>query len=84
MVQVRQSTIIDAPIEEVWAILRDFNGHDRWHPAIAASEIDGVGIERGATPVGFDGAIAGTGLATAGVAPSRRASRLRIAAKPAR
>ncbi|TPJ72880.1 SRPBCC family protein [Mesorhizobium sp. B2-7-1] len=41
MVQVRQSTIIDAPIEEVWAILRDFNGHDRWHPAIASSEIDG-------------------------------------------
>ena len=41
MVQVRQSTIIDAPIEEVWAILRDFNGHDRWHPAIAFSEIEG-------------------------------------------
>ncbi|WP_217577489.1 zinc-binding dehydrogenase [Mesorhizobium sp. GbtcB19] len=41
MVEVRQSTIIDAPIEEVWAILRDFNGHDRWHPAIASSEIDG-------------------------------------------
>src|SRR5262245_20580411 len=41
MVQVRQSTIIDAPIEEVWAILRDFNGHDRWHPAIKSSEIDG-------------------------------------------
>lgn len=41
MVQVRQSTIIDAPIDEVWAILRDFNGHDRWHPAIAFSEIEG-------------------------------------------
>ncbi|BCM17454.1 SRPBCC family protein [Mesorhizobium sp. J8] len=41
MVEVRQSTIINAPIEEVWAILRDFNGHDRWHPAIASSEIDG-------------------------------------------
>ena len=41
MVQVRQSTVIDAPIGEVWSILRDFNGHDRWHPAIAASEIDG-------------------------------------------
>ena len=41
MVQVRQSTIIDAPIETVWSILRDFNGHDRWHPAIASSEIDG-------------------------------------------
>lgn len=41
MVQVRQSTVIDAPIEQVWSILRDFNGHDRWHPAIAFSEIDG-------------------------------------------
>lgn len=41
MVQVRQSTIIDAPIDEVWDILRDFNGHDRWHPAIASSHIEG-------------------------------------------
>jgi NADPH2:quinone reductase len=41
MVKVVQSTVIDAPVEAVWAILRDFNGHDRWHPAIASSEIDG-------------------------------------------
>lgn len=41
MVKVCQSTIIDAPIGDVWSILRDFNGHGRWHPAIAASEIDG-------------------------------------------
>ncbi|MFB9983678.1 zinc-binding dehydrogenase [Mesorhizobium kowhaii] len=41
MVRVCQSTIIDAPIDEVWAILRDFNGHDRWHPAISFSEIEG-------------------------------------------
>ncbi|UDL92369.1 SRPBCC family protein [Mesorhizobium sp. PAMC28654] len=41
MVKVRQSTIIDAPIDDVWAILRDFNSHDRWHPAIAFSEIEG-------------------------------------------
>lgn len=41
MVEVRQSTIIDAPIEAVWAVLRDFNGHDRWHPAIASSAIEG-------------------------------------------
>lgn len=41
MVRVCQSTIIEAPIDEVWAILRDFNGHDRWHPAIAFSEIEG-------------------------------------------
>lgn len=40
MVQVCQSTIIDAPIDEVWRVLRDFNGHDRWHPAIASSAIE--------------------------------------------
>jgi NADPH2:quinone reductase len=41
MVKICQSTVIDAPIDDVWAILRDFNGHDRWHPAIAFSEIEG-------------------------------------------
>lgn len=41
MVEVRRSTIIDAPIDEVWAVLRDFNGHDRWHPAVAQSRIEG-------------------------------------------
>ena len=40
MVQVRQSTVIEAPIEAVWEILRDFNGHDRWHPAVATSTIE--------------------------------------------
>ena len=40
MVQVRETTIIDAPVDEVWRVLRDFNGHDRWHPAVAASEIE--------------------------------------------
>jgi NADPH:quinone reductase len=40
MVRVIASTIINAPIAEVWAILRDFNGHDRWHPAIAKSKIE--------------------------------------------
>jgi NADPH:quinone reductase-like Zn-dependent oxidoreductase len=40
MVQVRRSTVIDAPIDAVWAILRDFNGHDRWHPAVAESLIE--------------------------------------------
>ena len=43
MVRVCQSTIIDAPIDEVWAILRDFNGHDRWHPAVASSRIEDGG-----------------------------------------
>lgn len=41
MVSVRRSTVIDAPIEAVWEILRDFNGHDRWHPAVRRSHLDG-------------------------------------------
>lgn len=40
MVKVTRSTIIDAPIEAVWALLRDFNDHDRWHPAVAKSQIE--------------------------------------------
>lgn len=40
MVDVRRSAIVDAPIDEVWRMLRDFNGHERWHPAIAASRIE--------------------------------------------
>jgi len=40
MVEVVRSTIIDAPIEAVWEVLRDFNSHGGWHPAIAASQIE--------------------------------------------
>jgi NADPH2:quinone reductase len=40
MVKVRRSTVIDAPIDEVWRFLRDFNGHERWHPAVAESRIE--------------------------------------------
>jgi len=40
VVQVRRSTVIDAPIDAVWGLLRDFNGHDRWHPAVAESRIE--------------------------------------------
>ncbi len=40
MVKVRRSTILDAPIEEVWEVIRDFNGHDRWHPVVATSFIE--------------------------------------------
>ena len=31
--KIVRSTVIDAPIERVWAVLRDFNSHDRWHGA---------------------------------------------------
>jgi hypothetical protein len=40
MVHVVKSTIIDAPVDRVWTILRDFNGFDRWLPPIKASTIE--------------------------------------------
>jgi len=38
--RVTRSTVIDAPIERVWDVLRDFNSHLYWHPIIATSEIE--------------------------------------------
>lgn len=39
--KIVRSTVIDAPIERVWAVLRDFNSHDQWHSAIDTSRIEG-------------------------------------------
>jgi hypothetical protein len=40
MVKVLRSTILDAPVDDVWAVIRDFNGHDRWHPAVRDSAVE--------------------------------------------
>jgi hypothetical protein len=40
MPRVLKSTIVAAPIEAVWDVLRDFNGHERWHPAVTDSQIE--------------------------------------------
>lgn len=40
MARVHESTIINAPIDAVWHILRNFNSHVDWHPAIATSQIE--------------------------------------------
>jgi hypothetical protein len=40
VIRIIRSTIVDAPTDSVWAVLRDFNGHDRWHPAVAKSMIE--------------------------------------------
>ncbi|MDP5218887.1 SRPBCC family protein [Ruegeria sp. 2205SS24-7] len=40
MVRVVRSTVLDAPVEAVWQVIRDFNGHDQWHPAVASSHIE--------------------------------------------
>ena len=34
------STVVDAPADKVWAVIRDFNGLPTWHPAIADSEVE--------------------------------------------
>jgi hypothetical protein len=40
VVKICKSTVLNAPVEAVWDVLRDFNGHDRWHPAVATSQIE--------------------------------------------
>ena len=40
MIRVRRSAVIDAPIERVWEVLRDFNSHSAWHPAVGESHIE--------------------------------------------
>ena len=39
--KVVRSTIIDAPIARVWAVIRDFNSHDQWHAVVNTSHIEG-------------------------------------------
>lgn len=39
-VHVNVSTVIDAPIDAVWAIVRDFNALPMWHPVIVSSQIE--------------------------------------------
>jgi hypothetical protein len=41
MVKVFTSSVIDAPADRVWAVVRDFNALPAWHPAIADSRIEG-------------------------------------------
>jgi hypothetical protein len=43
MARAHASTVIDAPIEKVWAHIRDFNSLDDWHPGIRASMIEDGG-----------------------------------------
>lgn len=40
MPHVRKSVVLDAPTDTVWGVIRDFNGHDAWHPAVATSQIE--------------------------------------------
>ena len=39
-ISVIKTAVIDAPIDRVWRVLRDFNSHARWHPAVAGSRME--------------------------------------------
>ena len=40
MANVFVSSVLDAPVDRVWARIRDFNALPRWHPRIAESQIE--------------------------------------------
>jgi NADPH2:quinone reductase len=40
VIRVVRSAVVDAPIERVWEVLRDFNSHTAWHPVVAESHIE--------------------------------------------
>ena len=37
--KVVETTVINAPVDKVWAAVKDFDSLDKWHPAIAKDEI---------------------------------------------
>lgn len=41
MVRIYVSDVINAPIDRVWPIIRDFNGLPNYHPLFTDSEIEG-------------------------------------------
>ena len=43
MARAHASSVINAPIEQVWARIRDFNTLDDWHPCISSSVIEDGG-----------------------------------------
>jgi hypothetical protein len=40
LLKVVRSTILDAAVDRAWTVIRDFNGHDQWHPAVERSVIE--------------------------------------------
>ena len=47
MAECRQQTLIDAPLEIVWGLIRDVNRHPDWWPRVA--EVECGGLEEGCT-----------------------------------
>ena len=40
MIRAYRSAVISAPVQKVWAAIRDFNAQPAWHAAIVQSEIE--------------------------------------------
>ena len=40
MIKIVESCVFEAPVDTVWSLIRDFNGHESWHPAIDVSSIE--------------------------------------------
>jgi len=40
MAKISMSSVINAPIDEAWARIREFNALPDWHPAFADSHIE--------------------------------------------
>ena len=40
VIRIERSGVIPAPAAAVWRVLRDFNGHAEWHPAVVSSAIE--------------------------------------------
>lgn len=40
MINVFATSVIDAPIDKVWAVIRGFNDLPKWNPAVERSEIE--------------------------------------------
>jgi hypothetical protein len=41
MARAHASSVINAPIDQVWRRIRDYTGLPGWHPGVAKSEIEG-------------------------------------------
>ena len=48
---VSKQVVLDVPPSTAWALLGDFNGLNRWHPVVAASDLTGDGKSKGAKRV---------------------------------
>jgi len=49
--QVSSSTVIEAPLDAVWGLLKNFNNVSRWHPDVLESQIENGGTGRTAGDV---------------------------------